>query len=293
MKNSVLTTGMTGLVGSRIQELLSENYYFHNMDLTTGVDITNKDAIRDFVKNKKSSVLIHLAAFTDVNAANKQNEDKNGLCYKVNVDGTKNIAEICKESDIHLIHFSTDFVFSGNKNTFYTEEDKPDPIEWYGKTKYISEESVKEITENHTIVRIGFPYRAKFELKPDFFAKTKKGIEEKTLNPQFTDMIITPTYIDDLAMAIELIVQQKPTGTFHLNSNEPISPYDFAQKIAKVFNLDNSVIKKGSLDEFLKTTDRPYQKMLKISNSKIRKQLNIDFKNIEEALNDIKLQLGQ
>lgn len=288
----ILTTGATGLVGSRFLELFSDKYDVHNMDLTVGVDITDKKKIEDFVAQNPAKTLIHYAAYTNVNEANKQKGDKDGICYKVNVEGTRNIAEVCRENNIYMIHISTDFIFAGDKDDYYTENDKRNPIEWYGETKAMAEEVVESTLENYAIVRIGYPFRAEFAAKPDIVAKTRQGLEEGTLYPQFTDMIITPTYIDDMASALDTIIEKQPTGIYHLSGSTSLSPYELAHKIAKVFDLDASQIKEGSLEDFLKNADRPYQKTLKISNEKAKSELGLDLKTVDEALLEIKSQLN-
>lgn len=290
-KTPILTTGLTGLVGSRIAEMLGDEYEFFNMDLTVGVDITDKDKIEQFVKKHPAKVMLHLAAFTDVNGAYAQTDDKEGVCYKVNVEGTKNIAQVCKENDIYLIHISTDFVFSGEKDQPYIETDVRNPIEWYGQTKAWAEEEVEKTLDHYAIARIGYPFRAKFEDKLDIVSKTKQGLIDGTLYPQFSDMIITPTYVDDIARFMKVMFEKQPQGIFHLNSSTSLSPFELAKKIATAFNLDQDSIKEGSLEEYLKTTDRPYQKTSKISNEKAQQELGINPMTIEEALEDIKKQL--
>jgi len=291
-KTPILTTGLTGLVGSRIAEMLSDEYEFFNMDLTVGVDITDKDKIEKFVKEHPAKIMLHLAAYTDVNGAYAQTDDKEGICYKVNVEGTKNIAQVCKENDIYLIHISTDFVFSGEKDRPYVETDARNPIEWYGQTKAWAEEEVEKILSHYAIARIGYPFRAKFEAKPDIVAKTKQGLIDGTLYPQFSDMIITPTYVDDIAKTMKVMFEKQPQGIFHLNSSTSLSPFELAKKIATAFNLDQNSIKEGSLEEYLKTTDRPYQKTSKISNEKAQQELGVKPMTIDEALEDIKRQLS-
>jgi len=291
-KIPILTTGLTGLVGSRIAEMLDDKYEFFNMDLTTGVDITDKSKIEDFVKDHPAQIMIHLAAFTDVNGANAQTGNKEAICYQVNVTGTKNIAEICKENNIYLINISTDFVFAGDKNEPYAETDSKNPIEWYGQTKAWAEEEIEKTLSHYAIARIGYPFRAKFDAKPDTVAKTKQGLANGTLYPQFSDMIITPTYIDDIARTIELMIEKQPQGIFHLHSSSSLSPFELAKKIATTFGFNPEIVKEGSLEEYLKTTDRPYQKNLRMSNKKVQQELGIKLMTIDEALKDIKKQLS-
>lgn len=290
-KIPVLTTGLTGLVGSRIAEMLSDKYEFFNMDLTTGIDITDKNSIAEFVKAHPAQLMIHLAAFTNVNAAFEQTGDKSGICYKVNVDGTRNIAEVCQENDIYLIHFSTDFVFAGDQDEPYTEESPRNPIEWYGQTKAWAEEVVEEVLDNYLITRIGYPFRAEFADKPDLVTKIRQGLEAGSLYPQFSDMIFTPTYIDDIARCMEVILEKKPQGIMHLNGSSSVSPFELAKKVASVFGFDPAEIKEGSLEKYLETTERPYQKKLIISNEKAQAELGIEIMDIDQALADLKSQL--
>ena len=95
----------------------------------------NQDQVKKALSNQESTTVIHMAAFTNVSQAYQETDDQDGLVYRVNVTGTKNIANACKEFGHYLIHISTDFVFDGQKDEPYTETDTPNPIEWYGKTK--------------------------------------------------------------------------------------------------------------------------------------------------------------
>lgn len=292
MRTKILGTGLTGLVGSRLVELFKDQYDFANIDLTTGVDITNPQAVIDFITNNPAQVLIHFAAFTNVDAAYDQTDDQEGLCYKVNVVGTQNIVDACKAHDIYLIHVSTDFVFSGSKKEPYTEADPRDPIEWYGKTKAMAEEIVEKSLKHYSIVRLGYPIRANYDTKPGVLTKTLEGLKNNSLKPQFSDMIITPTYVDDFSRAIDTIISSQPTGIFHLHGSSSLSPFELSQKIADVFGYDPNVVKKGSLVKHLETTDRPYQKTLRIDNSKALRELGVELKDIDAILQNVKSQLS-
>ncbi len=295
-KPRILGTGLSGLVGTRIVELLGDSFDFENYDLTTGVDITDKEDIRQRISQSKAEVLIHLAAFTDVNAAWSQQGDKNGLCYRVNVLGTKNIAELCQEYKKYLIYFSTDFVFDGVKppRGGYTEEDKPGPIEWYGQTKYLAEEEVKKSGCRFSILRIAFPFRAEFEEKSDLVRKIITGLENNSLYPFFSDQIITPSFIDDIACGVGVFLTKQSEGIYHLTGSSSLSPYQLAKKIADTFNFDNNLIKKGNLEEYLhqNPNTRPYQKNLSLSGRKAEKELGIKMKTIDEALLVLRSQIG-
>src|SRR3989338_11594765 len=109
----LLVTGLTGLVASRFQELYSQDFDFTNIDLATGIDITDQAAVSQVMAQSAATACIHFAAFTNVDAAQAQNRDKSGPGYRVNVLGTKNIAQACAKNNKYLVHISTNFVFDG------------------------------------------------------------------------------------------------------------------------------------------------------------------------------------
>ncbi len=289
MKPKIIGTGLSGLVGSRIVELLSEKYDFSDLSLESGTDITNFAEVKGKIKKSKAEVALHLAAFTDVDRAWEQRNDKKGNCYQVNVIGTSNIAQICARYQKYLIHISTDFVFDGQKDGPYTEKDKSNPIEWYGQTKHWAEEEVKKSGPKFSIARIAFPFRAKFEPKKDIVRTIIQKLKENTLPPMFVDQKITPTFIDDIAHALAIIIQKKPTGIFHLVGSTILSPYELACQIADVFGFRKK-IQKGSLKKFLKTSPRPRGFNMGLSNQKVKKEFGIKMKTVKEALQLIKEQ---
>ena len=292
----ILGTGLSGLVGSRIVELLSDKYEFVNLDLTSGIDITKPEEIEQKISSSKTKHLIHLAAFTDVSRAWEQrNEGEESLCYKVNVVGTKNIAEACQKHNKYLIHFSTDFVFDGKKTSPYTEEDKPHPIEWYGQTKLWAEEEVKKSGCYYTILRIAFPFKAKpsssdleknpkLDLVRKIISKLQEGEELKI----FFDQIITPTFIDDIAKAVDRCIKNNPIGTYHCVGSSKISPYDLASLIADNWNLDKILIKKTSIVEANRPGMRPRQVYMGLSNKKLKRDFGIKMSNLEKVLRELK-----
>lgn len=313
----IIGTGLSGLVGSRIVELLSDKHEFISFSLDSGVDITNISLLKEkFLENKEAEAILHLAAFTDVSSAWEQDNDKNGTCYKVNVLGTKNIAQLCSQNKKYLIHISTDFIFDGGKPARrftcrrhgkagpppggYTELDKPKPIEWYGKTKYLAEKEIEKSGCDYLILRIAFPFKAKPspknlepQVKLDLVRKIKKRLEEGETLHMFSDQIITPTFIDDIANIVVYSIKVKPQGIYHCTGSSHFSPYQIAAKIAQSFNLDKNLIKKASLKEFIKENPnlRPRQQNLSMSNKKLEKDLGIKMLTFDKALEKIKLQL--
>ena len=289
----LLVTGLTGLVASRFQELYSQDFDLTNIDLATGIDITDQAVVNQVVVHSPASALIHFAAFTNVDAAAAQNGDKSGSCYRVNVLGTKNIAQACAQNNKYLVHISTNFVFDGVNPPAggYIETSLPHPIEWYGQTKLWAEEEVAKSGATYCIARITYPFRAYYPQKLDLIRSIISKLKFVSLPPQFTDHIITPTFIDDIAAALKAILDHRPTGIFHVVGSSNLSDYQIALQVAHTFNLNEAQVQPGSLEDYLKANPRPYQKNLTTSNTKLKRELGVTMRSLDEALLEMKRQL--
>ena len=291
-KTKVITTGINGLVGSKFKDLFAEKYEIINLGLdekNKATDITDITSVEEAIQTQtEAKTILHLAAFTDVNAAFKQTDDKNGLAYRVNVIGTKNIVEMAKSYQKKLILVSTAYVFDGQKEELYSEEDETHPIEWYGQTKRWAEEVLIESDlQDWVILRIDQPFAAKAQTKPDIVQKIIGGIKTAQLYPQFTNHFFGPTYIDDFAKVMEMFVRrQNLSGIYHASGGEKWSDFDFAQMIAEKCGF-NYKISAGNLVEYLKTAQRPYQKNTALKIEKLRSILDFPLKTINEALDEV------
>ncbi len=292
MQETIITTGLNGLVGSKFANDFKQEYQFHSLDLrhpTQPVDITNYESvIQAFAQTPEAKFVLHLAAFTDVTAAWNQQGDKNGLVYKINVDGTKNIIKACEQTGKHLIHISTAYVFNGEKEDLYSENDVMQPIEWYGQTKAWAEEAVTNSDLNWTILRIDQPFRSDRFERADMAHKIIQGLQANQLYPMFDNHYFGPTFVDDFAKIIDFIIRTQQTGLFHASSGEKWSDYDFALALKEGLNLPGEV-KKGDLSAYLKTLNRPYQKNTALDCSKLKNILDFQLKNIKSAIKEIKI----
>jgi dTDP-4-dehydrorhamnose reductase len=316
----IIGTGITGLVGSRIVELLTpKGFEFVNLSLETGVDISRPETMEDkFENNSDAEWVIHLAAKADVDGCERdQEEDMKILGYEemkrikemdteeiirraidfygrktawaLNVIGTLNIVNLCLKHHKRLIYISTDFVFDGNKDEAYIEEDLPNPINFYAQTKYLGEKIVQNLMKDYLICRIAYPYRANFLLKKDFVRGLIDRFKQNQQITAVTDQYITPTFIDDLVYGLEALISSNQKGIYHLVGSSSLTPYEAASLIAKVFEFDTSLIKKTSREVFYAGRAlRPFN--LKLSNDKI-KNLGIKIKRFEEGLIEIKRQI--
>ena len=295
-KTKIIGTGLSGLVGSRIVELLKDKFEFVDFSLDSGVNLLDQQSLADaFEKNKDAVAVLHLAAFTDTNAAWDQKGDKSGICYQLNVEGARSILNLAQKYNQYLIYISTDFVFDGTKTTPYLETDTPNPIEWYGETKYFGEKVILDSGyANYNISRITYPYRAKFEPKIDIIRKVLTKLQNNEPVKMFSDQICTYTFIDDIAESLGYFLENKTTGIYHLVGSSSHSPYEMCLEIAKAFNLNQDLISASSLEEYLMSQpvgSRPWQKTLITSNQKAT-DLGLKFKTLPEGLEEIKNQIN-
>lgn len=281
--DKVLLFGGNGLVGSRFIELFSKAFEIKS-PTAEEVDILNKESIQSIVSEFNPDVIINFAAYTNVEEAENQVNDQNGICYRVNVLGVKNISEVCKDLGKYLIHISTDYVFDGQKDLPYTEEDQPNPINWYGRTKFLAEEEVKKAGGKNCIVRISMPYRAKYELKRDiarfFLGELREGKEVRGIDDQST----TPTFIDNIARALSEIVKNRVEGIYHVAAKSQVSVFEFAKTIAKTFSLDVSLVKSVSLAEYAASKKAKILKNSALDVSKFDREFPGILQTVEEDL---------
>jgi len=280
----ILGTGLNGLVGSRIVELLKDQYEFESSE----VDITNRNAIIEKIKTSDAPIVLHLAAKTDVDGCEKDKIlGENGDAWRINVEGTRNIVDSCEKNNKKLIYISTDFVFDGSQEV-YKEEDVPNPVNWYAKTKYEGEKIVQNTSIPWIIARLAYPYRTHFA-KKDFVRTLIDKFEKGESLQMVTDHIITPTFIDDVAYALDTLIENNATGIFHVVGSEFLSPYEAAFKIAHVFDFDQKNITKTTRLKFFRNrAQRPFH--LSLKNDKIE-SLGVRMRSFNEGLEEIKRQL--
>ena len=257
--------GSHSMVGSRYCELLGKIVDLVKGDLSTEpeVDITDRRSVEDFFGKFSFSHVILFSAFTDVDAAEKQRGQKDGICWRINVEGARNIVEACKKNSTRLIFISTDFVFDGTDGP-YSEKDQVGPnldlVSWYGISKIEAEKIIQKELPEAIIIRIAYPYRGPFTKKDDIAKRILRLYKAHELYPMFTDQTITPTFIDDLAPAIALLTTRGENGIFHIATPEPTTQFEFATELIATFGGDAKKVIGGSLKEFLKkdgSTPRP------------------------------------
>jgi len=283
----IFVTGGSGLLGSKIAEISLEKgydvysgYCHHKPEFGKAVkfDLTNANSIVKAINDVKPDVIIHTAALTDVDRC----EVDKDLAYKINVEGTKIIAEMARKFNYFLIYISTDYVFDGNKG-LYKEEDETNPINYYGYTKLLGENFCQDFCIARTCVIYGAkPASGKVNFVLWLINKLEKGEEVRIV----TDQYITPTLNTNLAEMLLEVAERKITGIFHLAGTTRVSRFGFAKEIARVFGLDDSLIIPSRMDEINWIAKRPRDSSLDVS--KAAKYLNEKPYDLRKALKILK-----
>ncbi len=233
MSIKVLITGSNGQLGKTIKELYAINGDEIVFTFTTKaeLDISVKSEIEDFFSINGFNYCINCAAYTNVEQAGKDRK----IAFKVNAEGVKHLAQICKKTKTVLIHISTDYVFDGNKNTPYLESDITNPINEYGKSKLLGEQYVQDITQNHFIIRTSWLYS---KYGNNFVKNIVNKIQENTEIKIITSQKGTPTSCIDLTKFIYFLIKSKVTnyGIFHFSAIGETTWYDFAIHISNHFS---------------------------------------------------------
>lgn len=253
MNSKILVFGGSGLVGSKFIQRHSQVFEI-KAPSASQIDILNKDQLIKFAQDFMPDTVINFAAYTQVENAEAQKGDKSGICYQINAIGAKNVALVCKQLNRKLIHISTEYVFDGTKESNpYTEEDEPNPINWYGQTKYVGEQLVFESGCNVIVARICMPFSPFYEPKKDVARFFLGELQNSKSMQAIGDQKVTPTYVNYIINALRKLAESKASGIYHISSTDSVTPFEFAKNIAEIFKLDSSLISSISLDEYNKS----------------------------------------
>lgn len=285
--------GASGLVGSRVREL-SPQLVTEAAPPSRELNLADKGAVERWLDQATSEVVVNFAAYTDVEGAERQRGDKEGLAWQTNVVGTRNLAEACRERDLFLLHVSTDFVFPGTRANPgpYPENARPAQssreVIWYGWTKRVGEEAVGESGVRAAIVRIAYPYRAIFAGKTDHARNIASLYEQDRLYPIFADQYFTPTFTDEAAEPIGIIASQEKEGFFHIASSTQATQFAFADYLINHLYGGKDKVKLGSIVEFTAQNPdkakRPQFGGLAVEHT--QKELGIKFMSWHKALDE-------
>ncbi|ADQ14090.1 dTDP-4-dehydrorhamnose reductase [Halanaerobium hydrogeniformans] len=245
----VFLTGGTGQLGSALINLLRDKNIEYSAPTRKELDLKNKEKIKCSISKYKPDIIIHSAAYTNVEKAELEKD----LAYKVNVESTKWIAKSVKEIDAKLLYISSDYVFDGKKEEAYENYDLPNPINYYGLTKYLGEKQIKTITDKAFIIRTSWLYgKNGNNFVKNILKLTKSNQKIKVID----DQIGSPTYTNDLAELILNIMKTKKYGIYHAVNEGFCSWYHFALEIVRAKNIKVNV-KAIKSEKFISNIKRP------------------------------------
>lgn len=247
----VLVTGVNGQLGHDVvRELESRGHTAIAVDREE-MDIIKADEVRRVICDSKAEGVIHCAAYTAVDAA-EENEE---MCRKVNAEGTRNIASVCKEFDLKMIYISTDYVFDGQGTNFWNpDEPKKAPLNVYGQTKYEGELAVQELVEKSYIVRIAWV----FGVNGNNFIKTMLRLgKERGAVSVVADQFGSPTYTQDLSPLLVDMMETEQYGVYHATNEGICSWYEFACEIFKQAGMNEVAVTPVDSNAFPVKAKRP------------------------------------
>ncbi|MBO7116289.1 MAG: dTDP-4-dehydrorhamnose reductase [Prevotella sp.] len=275
----ILITGCNGQLGNEMQ-LLEKEYSRHqwfNTDVAE-LDITNQDAVEQFVADNDIDGIVNCAAYTAVDKA----EDNEELCTKLNAEAPAYLAHAMGQRGGWMIQISTDYVFDGTKHTPYVEDDDTCPNSVYGRTKLVGELNVQKLCEHSMIIRTAWLYST----FGNNFVKTMIRLgKEKTELGVIFDQIGTPTYARDLAVVIMTAIDKGIVpGVYHFSNEGVISWYDFTKAIHRIAGITTCHVRPLHTAEYPTPANRPHYSVL--DKTKLKEMYGIEIPYWEESLKD-------
>jgi len=288
---TILLTGVNGFIGQYLSELLVEDYKV----IATGrgssrlsfsapnliyqsLDFTNEIEVTSLFEQYQPEIVIHSGAMSKPDDC----ETDRVAAYNTNVKGTQHLLKDAARFKSFFIFISTDFVFDG-KRGMYSEMDTPEnPVNYYGETKLLAEEAVKKYPYDWSIVRPVFVYGHPRQGRQNLLTLVATALQEGKALKIFNDQFRTPTYVEDLTVAIKSIADQKATGIFHISGKDILTPYEMAIAVARILNLDENLIEPVTENTFSQPALRPLKTGFNIS--KAQEQLGYTPISFEEGL---------
>jgi dTDP-4-dehydrorhamnose reductase len=296
---TVLITGSNGLLGQKLTDL-----YLQKKDkklIATGLgsnrhpvksgyiyetlDIRDKSNLQSLVEKYRPDCIIHTAAMTQVDDCETNQEE----CDKLNIDAVNNIASIAAEYNIHLVHLSTDFIFDGTKELL-SEEEKPNPLSYYGHSKLKGEQIIQKICKSYAILRTVLVYGVVADMSRSNIVlwavnSLKAGKNIKVVNDQWR----TPTLAEDLAQGCFLAEDKNAFGIYNISGPDYVSMDQMVLTIADIWNLDTSLIQTISSIELNQAAKRPPKTGFNIN--KAIKDLQYSPNSLKNGLKIVKSQI--
>ncbi|MEW6586872.1 MAG: dTDP-4-dehydrorhamnose reductase [Nitrospirota bacterium] len=262
----ILITGANGQLAAEFRKSLAESHFRLTALDRSQLDIADVNSVRGTLSSHKPDAVINCASYNFVDKA----EDDYQSAFTTNAEGVKNLASECRKNGTLLVHYSTDYVFDGKKEDFYTEEDNPAPINKYGLSKLEGERFLQEETDNFLLFRVSWVFG---EGPQNFLYKLSGWARDKKILRVVCDQVSVPTYAGDIVNVTMFALGKDLKGVYHLTNSGYASRYEVARYYLEKLGLDNLVLPVTS--EFFPTAaKRPYFSAL--SNQKLSQTLNIE-----------------
>ena len=259
------------MLGSDLLLKLSAEHEIIGMDKEE-IDIVSAKECMNAIKETAPDTVINAAAYTNVDGCETAREE----CFAVNADAVKNIAEACQSKKIHIIHFSTDYVFDGTTRVPYKEDDKCNPINVYGESKLAGENFLRTLSDNYLLIRTSWLYGIKGKnfvqailekakaknFIDDTMAKAKAKTEKSSTLSVVDDQVGSPTYTKDLAAAVAILIEKNAKGIFHVTNRGSCSWHQFAVKILQEAGFDKIEVRPIKSDQLQRSARRPAYSIL-------------------------------
>lgn len=258
----ILVTGGNGMLANAFHKILEKRSDIQSIFVSKEeLDITDFDAVKNYLEKNKYDAVINCAAYTKVDQAETEPE----IANKINGEAVKNLAMLCKKLEVVFVTFSTDYVFDGNNPDGYKETEITNPLNAYGISKGIGEEGIKEIEGKYYLIRTQWLYGHGGKNFVDTIINVfKEGKDLKIVNDQFG----SPTYTIDLAQqTLKILDDRKDYGIYHVTNSGSCSWYDFAKFFLERYSESEVKITPVTSEEFPRPAKRPHYSMLQ--NSKL------------------------
>jgi dTDP-4-dehydrorhamnose reductase len=262
----ILICGSNGLLGQRLALMLGGRTDYEVLNTShhrsfvfddrlfdyTQLDLTRKGDVKSLISSFQPDVIMNAAAMTNVDWC----EDHREEAWNVNVVGVENLVEAARKVGARIIHISTDYVFDGKMGN-YNEEDQPNPVNYYGKTKLAGENAIRIADIDHAILRTIVVYGNGINVKKNFALWVIESLKAGRHIRCVTDQVGNPTHVSDLAFAMIQIAELGKSGIFHVCGKDTVSRYEFAVKISEIFGFEGGMIEPILTREFVQRAVRP------------------------------------
>ena len=269
-----LITGSSGQLAKEFAAYFQEHHYAYTTPQEDDFDITDPEQIKRVVDIEHPDIFINCAAYNQVDAA----EDERDKVFKVNSDAVGTLASICRQNNIFLVHFSSDYVFDGQKGSPYIENDKPNPLNVYGASKLKGEEILKRQTKDYLIFRLSWVFG---DGPMNFLFKLSQWAKQNNQLKITSDEVSVPTYTEDVVKVTLEALEKGLKGLYHLTNSGYCSRYDWAKYYFQKKGEKKDIVPVPTASFNLKAKRPPFSAM---DNRKITKEVGMDIPSWENAV---------